>query len=48
MRWEDRIKEWTGLEFDKSQLAEEIREKWRELVVKSAAVPQRPPRLREG
>ena len=41
-RWED-IWEWTGLEFAKSQRAVKNREKWRKLVVKSPAVPQRPP-----
>ena len=35
MRWEDDIREWTGLEFGKSQRAVENREKWRKLVVKS-------------
>ena len=33
-RWEDNIKEWTGLEFAKSQRAVENRGKWRKLVVK--------------
>ena len=33
-RWEDNIREWTGLEFTKSQRAVENREKWRKLVVK--------------
>ena len=28
-RWEDNIREWTGLEFGKSQRAVENREKWR-------------------
>ena len=40
-RWEDSIKEWTGLEFGKSQRAAENREKWRKLVAKSSVVPQR-------
>ena len=40
-RWEDNIREWTGLEFAKSQRAVENREKWRKLVVKSSVVPQR-------
>ena len=44
--WEDNIREWTGLEFAKSQRAVEKREKWRKLVVKSPVVPQRPSRLR--
>ena len=33
-RWEDNIREWTGVEFAKSQRAVEDREKWRKLVVK--------------
>ena len=45
-RWEDNIREWTGLEFSKSQRAVENREKWRKVVVKSSVVPQRPSRLR--
>ena len=39
-RWEDNIREWTGLEFAKSQRAVENREKWRKLVGKSSVVPQ--------
>ena len=39
-RWEDNIREWTGLEFAKSQRAMENREKWRKLVLKSSVVPQ--------
>ena len=41
-RWEDNIREWTGLEFAKSQRAVENRGKWRKLVAKSSVVPQRP------
>ena len=37
-RWED-IREWTGLEFGKSQRAVENREKWRKLVAKSSVCP---------
>ena len=44
-RWEDNIREWTGLEFGKSQKAVENREKWRKLVAKSSVMPQRPSRL---
>ena len=44
---EDNIREWTGLEFAKSQRAVESREKWRKLVAKSSVVPQRPSRLRD-
>ena len=38
-RWEDNIREWTGLEFGRSQRAVENREKWRELVAKLSVVP---------
>ena len=38
-RWVDNIREWTGLEFGKSQKAVENREKWRKLVAKSSVVP---------
>ena len=34
-RWEDHTREWTGLEFAKSQRAVDNRKKWRKLVVKS-------------
>ena len=44
---EDNIREWTGLEFAKSQRAVESREKWRKLVAKSSVVPQRPSWLRD-
>ena len=46
-RREDNIREWTGLEFGKSQGAVENRENWRKLVAKSSVVPQRPSRLRD-
>ena len=39
-KWEDNIRQWTGLEFGKSQRAVENREKWRKLVAKSSVVPQ--------
>ena len=39
-RREDNIREWTGLEFAKSQRAVENRRKWRKLVAKSFVVPQ--------
>ena len=38
--WEDKVREWTGLEFPKSQRAVENREKWRKLVATSSVVPQ--------
>ena len=46
-RWEHNIREWTGLEFAKSQTAVENRGKWRKLVVKSSVVPQRLSRLKD-
>ena len=46
-RWEDNIREWTGLEFGKSQRAVESREKWRKQVAKSSVVPQWPSRFRD-
>ena len=46
-RWEDNIKEWTGLEFAKSQRAVENRERWRKLIAKLSVVLQRPYRLRD-
>ena len=46
-RWEENLREWTGLEFGKSQRAVENREKQRKLVAKSSVVPQRPSRLRD-
>ena len=46
-RREDNIREWTGLEFGKSQRAVENRRKWRKLTAKSSVVPQRPSRLRD-
>ena len=46
-RWKDIIREWTGLEFAKSQRAVENREKWRKLDAKSSVVPQQPSQLRD-
>ena len=42
--WEDNSREWTGLEFTKSQRAVENRGKWRKLVVKSSLVGTKDPR----
>ena len=44
-RWEDSIREWTGLELAKSKRAVENGEKRRKMVAKSSVVPQRPSRL---
>ena len=45
-RWEDNIREWTGLEFGKSQGSRE-QGKMEKMVAKSSVVPQRPSRLRD-
>ena len=44
IRWKDNIREWTDLEFAKSQRAVPVEngEQWRKLVAKSSEVPQRP------
>ena len=41
-RWENTFRQWTGLEFAKSQRAVENREKWSKLVVKSLWCPTTP------
>ena len=41
-RWDENIREWTGLEFGKSRSTVENREKWRKLVAKSSVVPNDP------
>ena len=46
-RWDDNIKEWTGLEWNVILRKAENREEWRKLVVKSTVVPQRSARLRD-
>ena len=45
-RWEDNIKEWTGLEWNIMLRKAENREEWRKLVVKSTVPPQWSARLR--
>ena len=37
-RWKDNIREWTCLEFSKSPMAVENREKWRKLIAKSTII----------
>ena len=46
-RWEYNIREWTSLEFSKSQRALENRGEWSKVVAKSSVVPQRPSRLED-
>ena len=45
-RWEDNIKEWTGMRFGDSLRAAEDREGWKGIVATSSVVPRRRPRLR--
>ena len=46
-RWEDNIKEWTGLEWNIILRKAENSKEWRKLVVKSTLVPKRSARLRD-
>lgn len=42
-RWEDNIREWTGLSLNDALRKAENRDEWRRMVARSSAVPQRPP-----
>ena len=46
-RWEDNIKEWTGMGFGDSLRAAEDREGWEDIVSTSSVVPRRPLRLKD-
>ena len=46
-RWEDKIKEWTGMWFGNSLGAAEDLEGWKGIVATSSVVPRRPLRLRD-
>ena len=46
-RWEDHIKEWTGLKWNILLRKAENRKEWRKPVVKSTVVPQRSARLQD-
>ena len=46
-RWEDNIKEWTGMGFGDSLRAAEDRERWKGIVATSSVVHRRPSRLRD-
>ena len=46
-RWEENIKEWTGMRFGDSLRAAEDREEWKGIIAASSVVPRRPPRLRD-
>ena len=44
-RWEDNIKEWTGMDFASSTRAAENRSSWKGIVANSSVVPRRPPNV---
>ena len=44
-RWEDNIKEWTGMDFASSTRAAENGSRWKGIVANSSVVPRRPPKV---
>ena len=46
-RWEDNIREWTGLDFSETHRAADDRQRWRYLVARSSVVRQRHSGLRD-
>ena len=44
-RWEDNIKEWTGMDFVSSTRAAENRSRWKGIVANSSVVPRRPSKV---
>ena len=44
-RWEDNIKEWTGMDFASSTRAAENRSRWKRIVANSSVVPRRPSKV---
>ena len=44
-RWEDNIKDWTGMNFASPTRTTENRTRWKRIVVKSSVVPEHPKRL---
>ena len=44
-RWEDNIKEWTGMDFASSTSAAENRTGWKGIVANSSVVPRRPSKV---
>ena len=44
-RWEDNIKEWTGMDFASSTRAAENRSRWKVVVANSSVVPRRPSKV---
>ena len=46
-RWEDNIREWTGLDLGNTLRKAEDRKEWRAVVKRSSAAPRRIPNLRD-
>ena len=46
-RWEDNIKEWTGMDFAISTRTVERRTRWKGIVANSSVVPRRPSKVME-
>ena len=44
-KWEDNIKEWTGMDFASSARAAENRTRWKGIVANSSVVPRRPSKV---
>ena len=44
-RWEDNIKEWTGMDFASSIGAAECRTRWKGIVANLSVVPRRPSKV---
>ena len=44
-RWEDNIKEWTGMDLASSTRAAENRSRWKGVVANSSVVPRRPSKV---
>ena len=44
-RWEDNIKEWTGMDFASSTRAAENRTRWKGIVANSSVAPRRPSKV---
>ena len=44
-RWEDNIKEWTGMDFASSTRTAENRSRWKGIVANSSVVPRRPSKV---
>ena len=44
-RWEDNIKEWTGMDFASSTRTAENRSRWKGIVANSSLVPRRPSKV---